>query len=114
MFVQHEMKLNDEYFNLIKDGAKTYELRLFDEKRKLLKVGDEILFKNVSNLKQTFKAQITNLIWFKSFSDAIKFLDRTKIGFSGKTEQEIISVYQKFYSKEEEKTYGVLAIELKI
>jgi len=32
----HSMSLAAEYFRKIKDGAKTVECRLYDEKRKLL------------------------------------------------------------------------------
>lgn len=35
--IMHYMKLNDKYYNLIKNGNKTIELRLYDDKRKLLK-----------------------------------------------------------------------------
>ena len=40
----HEMKLRREPFDMIKSGAKTYELRLYDQKRALIKVGDTIVF----------------------------------------------------------------------
>ena len=40
----HNMKLNEKPFNNIKNGTKTVEYRLFDEKRKLLNVGDNIVF----------------------------------------------------------------------
>ena len=38
----HEMKLQDQYFDMVKSGAKIYEGRLNDEKRKLINVGDVI------------------------------------------------------------------------
>ena len=38
----HEMRLHNEPFVLIKDGTKTIELRLNDEKRRQIKVGDYI------------------------------------------------------------------------
>ena len=40
------MSLNNRPFKSIKEGTKTIELRLNDEKRSLLKVGDEIEFTN--------------------------------------------------------------------
>lgn len=40
----HEMKLLEDPFEQIKSGAKTVEIRLFDEKRKVLRVGDIIEF----------------------------------------------------------------------
>lgn len=40
--MKYEMKLNNEPFKAIKNGTKTLELRLNDEKRKQLIVGDYI------------------------------------------------------------------------
>ena len=39
--MKYNMKLNNEPFNLIKNGTKTVELRLNDEKRKLLNIGEK-------------------------------------------------------------------------
>lgn len=38
------MKLNDSPFDRIKSGKKIIDIRLFDEKRKLLNLGDIIHF----------------------------------------------------------------------
>lgn len=46
--MKHYMKLNPEPFEKIASGKKTIELRLYDEKRKLIKPGDEIIFKHIS------------------------------------------------------------------
>lgn len=40
--MKHEMKLNNGPFERIKNGTKTIELRLNDEKRQLLKIKDLI------------------------------------------------------------------------
>ena len=42
----HEMHLNHEPFLAIKNGTKTIELRLLDEKRRNIRVNDFILFKD--------------------------------------------------------------------
>ena len=39
---------------MLKQGTKTIELRLFDDKRKNIKVGDIIEFSNNSNAEDTF------------------------------------------------------------
>ena len=57
----HKMKLNESPFERMKNGTKTIEFRLYDEKRKQIKVGDQIEFSklpdlhtwNVSKLKNT-------------------------------------------------------------
>ena len=48
----HEMRLHNEPFVLIKNGTKTIELRLNDEKRRQIKVGDTVTFTNRSNNEQ--------------------------------------------------------------
>ena len=42
----HQMQLQPEPFSMIKSGVKTIELRLYDEKRRKIRIGDEILFTN--------------------------------------------------------------------
>ena len=46
------MKLKNEPFVSIKNGLKTIEMRLFDEKRKQIKVGDTIEFTNIVSLEK--------------------------------------------------------------
>ena len=40
----HKMNLNPEPFEMIRNGQKTIELRLNDEKRRMINVGDMIEF----------------------------------------------------------------------
>lgn len=40
----HEMRLNTQPFKKIKEGEKTIELRLYDEKRRGISAGDIIVF----------------------------------------------------------------------
>lgn len=42
--MKHEMKLKAQFFNYIKNGTKRIELRLNDEKRRKIKLGDTIKF----------------------------------------------------------------------
>ena len=49
------MKLDTEPFNQIKNGLKKIEYRLYDEKRKKLKIGDIIEFQKLPNLNEKIK-----------------------------------------------------------
>ena len=42
--MRYQMKLRSQPFEKIRSGRKTFELRLYDEKRQRIKVGDEIEF----------------------------------------------------------------------
>lgn len=46
----HKIKLRKIYYEMIKSGAKIYEGRLNDEKRRLISVGDIITFQKEPEL----------------------------------------------------------------
>ena len=112
--MQCEMKLKQPYYDLMKTKIKTYEIRLFDEKRQKLSVGDVIVFKNDSNLEESFQAVVVDLLKFPTFAIMLESLNFNQIGMSGKSKQEIENIYHEFYSKEEEQKYVVLAIKVKV
>ena len=107
----HNMKLHKEPFKMIKDGTKTIELRLNDEKRRLLKVGDEIVFTSTENLEQ-LKVEVENLYKYSSFEELYKHFDKVSMGY---TDDEVASPkdMEKYYSKEEQEKYGVVGIKIK-
>lgn len=110
----YEMKLKDKYFNLIKNGKKIYEIRLNDEKRQQINVGDIIVFKKESNLVEKIDTIVNDLIHFKSFEEMAKTLPLEKVGFSSKTVEEVVEIYHEFYSEEDEKKYGIVAIKVNV
>ena len=57
----HMMKLNPSPFKMIKEGNKTIELRLYDEKRKMISVGDTITFVNTADSYDTLCVKVTDL-----------------------------------------------------
>ena len=104
----HRMKLVDFAFNAIKSGRKDIEVRLNDEKRRLLKIGDSIEFINMET-GELLKVKIINLYKFDSFSSLFNYFDYKRLGLSSGDS----SIMYDFYSKEEEDKYGALGIEIK-
>ncbi len=51
----HEMLLAPKPFEMMKSGQKTIELRLYDEKRKHIQIGDRIRFYCTENQTQTIE-----------------------------------------------------------
>lgn len=103
----YRMKLQNEPFKQIKKGIKKIEIRLNDEKRKIFEINDYIEFTNITTLEIMF-VKITNLYHFKNFEDLFNYFDNSILGCSSYEEM------YKYYSKEEEKKYGVLGIEIKV
>ena len=105
------MNLVDLPFNQIKEGSKVIEVRLNDEKRQNIKVGDKIVFTNTKT-KEQLEKQVISLTKYDSFKQLFNCYDSILLGARGYNEEEYELCMHKFYSKEQELKYGVLAIEL--
>lgn len=105
----HKMKLNKSPFERIKNGTKTIEFRLYDEKRQQIKVGDKIEFSKLPDLQEKLLVDIIDLYREDTFEYLFRklYLDEEEIIRKTK------SMYQ-YYSPEKEKEYGVLGIKIKI
>lgn len=108
----HNMKLQPSPFEMIKSGKKTIELRLNDEKRKLIKPGDKIIFTNVSTGEE-LKKTVLKLHLFESFAELYNTLSLLKCGY---TEDDVENAdpadMEQYYSREEQAKCGVVGIEL--
>ena len=113
--MRHNMKLQTKPFEAIASGYKTIELRLFDEKRQKVRVGDEIEFTELSESKRKTLTKVVALHRFPSFEELYKALPLEKCGYS---ESEIENAshedMEAYYSPEEQKKYGVVGIEIKL
>ena len=112
---EHFMKLKPEPFGMIKDGKKTIELRLYDEKRKTVAVGDIITFTNTASPDEILRAEVKELFVFDSFDTLYKSLPLCECGY---TEDNIASAsprdMESYYSKEEQSRYGVVGIKISV
>lgn len=106
----HEMRLNNEPFNKIKEGTKTVELRLLDEKRKTLRVGDKIIFTNRAN-NEKIDVLVTNLFKADSFEPIYEKYSKVAMGYNEEEDAKSEDM-EEYYSKEEIKKYGCIAIEI--
>lgn len=106
----HKMKLNESPFDRIKNGTKTVEFRLYDDKRKQIKVGDKIEFSKLPELQEKLVVEVLELYQDKTFENLFRKLykeDEEEIKRKTKSMYEI-------YSPEKEKQYGVLGIKIDI
>ena len=111
----HIMRLNPLPFKMIASGEKTIELRLNDEKRRLINVGDEITFINTEDNRKTLKTEIVNIYKYKSFKELYADLPLLKCGY---TKEDVKTASPEdmlaYYSAKQQVKYGVLGIEIKV
>lgn len=110
--MKYEMKLQNLPFVQIKNGTKKYELRLNDEKRQKLKVGDYIEFTNIKTSEKII-TKIKDIIHFENFEKLYKELNKIDLGYLPK-EVALPSDMELYYSKKEQEKYGTLAIEIEL
>ncbi len=112
--IVHHMKLESSPFEMIRSGKKTIELRLLDEKRKKIKVGDQIVFECVQS-GETLRVEVLQLHPFHSFEELYAALPLDQCGYSSDTiKNASASDMDKFYTKEQILKYGVVGIEIKL
>jgi len=112
--MEQEMKLQPEYYNFILNGTKRIEIRLFDEKRQQIKIGDTIKFLKEPELNESFKVKVVGLLRYNSFLDMFKDFDISILSDKSMTKEELIAVLEQFYTKEKQEKYGVLGIEVSL
>ena len=105
----HQMKLNDDPFERIKNGTKTIEFRLYDEKRRKVKIGDKIEFSKLPDLQEKILVDVLDLYTEPSFEELFEKLYEDK----ELAKQKANAMYE-IYSSENEKKYGVVGIKIKL
>lgn len=111
--MQHQMKLKSEPFCKIKSGSKTIELRLNDEKRQQVQVGDFIEFTQIDDASQRLTVRVTALHHFNSFAELYAALPKEKLGYAP-DETSVPDHMDAYYPRDKQEKYGVLGIEIRL
>ena len=105
----HNMKLVRSAFSKIANGSKTIEMRLNDEKRQKIIVGDTILFECTGS-NDSIYCEVAALHKFKDFAELYNNLPIYKCGYDDINVANPADML-KYYTEEQIGKYGVLGIE---
>lgn len=110
--MEHTMWLDDGPFSKILAREKTIELRLNDEKRQKIQVGDIIFFKN-RKTKKRICVTCKKIHYAKSFRELFEQnSEHSAFGLEYKNDLEkMVGIMRKYYSELDEGVYGVVGIE---
>ena len=108
----HKMSLQPKYFDFIKNGTKRIELRLYDEKRRQIQLGDTIEFTKSESEK--FEAKAVGLLRYRTFSELFEDFDVSVLADESMTKQELLGALSEFYTLEKQAEFGVIGIRLKL
>lgn len=111
--MNHNMKLNPDPFTTIGTEKKNIELRLNDEKRQQINVGDTITFSNTAEPEQKLFTKVTALHHAPTFAELFTTIPLSICGFDGSlSPEQAANAMRQYYSEEAEMTYGALGIEI--
>ena len=106
--MEFKMKLQSLPFSMIESGRKSIELRLYDEKRKQITIGDTIRFSAINNPTKA-------LFIFGSFEELYRALPLTECGYTADNVRSASPKDMlKYYTREQEEAYGVIGIRIKV
>ena len=109
------MKLFKEPLLRIKERKKIIEVRLFDEKRQKVSIGDEIEFSLIDNPNEKTLVKVIGLSRFKTFKDLYVHFHYSLFGhLHGTTLSEQLEDIMECYSQEDEEKYGCLGIHVEL
>lgn len=108
--MEHKMKLVDFAFQAIKNKEKDIEVRLNDEKRKLINIGDTITFTHIDTGEE-LKTRVINLHKYNTFEELFNKFEHKRLGLK---DSDDASIMDNFYTNEEQEKYGALGIEIEV
>lgn len=109
-----DLRLDENIFEIVKNGTKRVEVRLNDKKRKLLKIGNNLTFYKRPLLEEKIETKITGLQKFKTIEELLNKYEMKEIYVEGFSKEEFVKLLSTFYSKEEQDNYGFVAIEFEV
>ncbi|MBQ7847802.1 MAG: ASCH domain-containing protein [Clostridia bacterium] len=112
--IVHEMRLKSPFFEAVRDGRKTVEMRLWDEKRRKIKAGDRIVFSHQEKPSPSFGVRVQEVSVYPSFLELAKAFEPAALGFPAYTPEQIAHEMRGIYGQEQEARNGVAAIEIQI
>lgn len=108
--MKYEMNLYHNAFELLKNGKKRVEMRLYDEKRRKLKKYDQIEFTD-TDTKEKLILVIEDIYIFPDFKELYQHFSKVELGYLPEEEASYEDMY-KYYSSEDILKYGVVGIKL--
>ena len=106
--------LDEDIFENVKHGTKNVEVRVNDEKRRKLKVGDKITFLKRPNDIESIDAIVEDLKYYTNFNELVEDYKIEELYKEGFSKEEFLTLLKRFYSDEEINKYGTVAIKFKI
>ena len=103
------MNLQPEFYNYVTNGTKRIEIRLYDEKRQKINIGDKIKFYKSDS--DRLYVRVTNLLKYNNFVELLNDFDISILADKSLTKPKLLASLNKYYPLEQQTKLGVIAIK---
>lgn len=103
----------EPYFTFVREGLKTIEVRLQKGKYNLIKPDDHIIVYNEEET-DSFEVKVKRATKYKTIKDLITAEGIEKVVPDARSFEEAINIPYLFYTKDQEKEFGMVAIEVEV
>ena len=104
----HKLHLHQQPFDKVRNGQKTIEARLFDERRQRIEIGDEIDFINRAD-ESLCRVKVHRLHRAPTFQELFTLCGPMEFG--AESVEDAVKSIEKYYDYDEQLRYGVIGIE---
>lgn len=109
----HDMRLDPEGFDKIREGRKKIDIRVYDEKRRRVRVGDTIVFSKRPEESEKVEVGVVGVSVFGSFRELLAAFDSREFGHDPALGlDERVEMQREHYTKDEERENGVVGIHV--
>ncbi|OWR27266.1 hypothetical protein CDO73_23790 [Saccharibacillus sp. O23] len=112
--MNHIMTLYPEYFDSTCSGRKSVEVRLNDEKRRMISVGDTIQFECLPDRQRKVTVIVEALYPHGTFEDLYRAVPFEEMDCEGWSTAEMIEGTYEIYTPEQERKWGALGIRIRL
>lgn len=110
-----DMNLSEPWFSYVRAGRKTIECRLFRDKFRAVHVGQIIRFHHAPPEEiRPIETRVVDIRRYASFAECLERDAFYRILPDTRDIDDGIQIYRKFYNADDEKSYGVIAIEFNV
>ena len=98
---------------ILNQAEKIIEIRLFDEKRQKVNLGDTITFSKLPDLDEQITVKVVALLCYKTFAELVDDFSMDYFGYPEDYDKgEFVESIYTVYTKEQEAQHDVLGIKI--
>lgn len=108
--MEMQFHLDSNIFELVKNGTKDIEVRINDEKRRNLHIGDTLVFLKRPHDDEKLVKKVTSLEYYQNFIELVDHYEMKRLYLDEYSQEQFLELLHQFYTQEEQEEFGVVAI----